>query len=81
MEVIVKCFKLPIFGDKLVCIKTLRKSCEHSCFCGALIDFLGYLAHTEMVYIVLAGKLAFVLGALGVYLIHSEETLQGLPLS
>jgi hypothetical protein len=70
----VKTINLPIVKNK-VCVVTLRKSCEHTCFFGALIDLLGSMSHLEWTFVVLAGKLAFVLGALAVYLMHFEEQL------
>lgn len=67
---------IPFIGDKLVCFRTLRKSCEHFCFLGAFVDFGGALVHFEAAIVILAGKAAFVTGALGVYLLHAEETLR-----
>jgi hypothetical protein len=58
-----------------ICIRTLRRSCEHCCFCGAFLDILTSIAHTEIPYIALIAKFGFLCGALSVYLIHFEEHL------
>lgn len=67
----------PFVGNKLVCFRTMRKGCEHFCFAGAFTDLLGPVIHWEAAIVVFAGKAAFVAGALGVYLLHSEESLRG----
>lgn len=50
-----------------------RRTCEHFAFMGAGIDFWGFLNHQEAAFIVGAGKAAFVVGSIGVYLLHAEE--------
>lgn len=54
-------------------IRIVRKTCEHFCFGGAAVDLAGFLTHNEATMIVAAGKIAFVVGSLGVYLMHAEE--------
>lgn len=57
-------------------LSTARKGCEHACFLGATADLVGFLAHIEAPFVVLAGKLAFVAGAFGIYLLHAEEAAE-----
>lgn len=54
-------------------IHTARKSCERMCLVGASIDAFGSMVHLELWFFIMAGKLACVIGALGVYLAHMEE--------
>lgn len=61
-------------AKRIVRVRLARKGCEHFCFLGALADFGGSLLHIEWAVFLIAGKLAFVVGALGVYLLHIEET-------
>lgn len=49
--------------------RVVRKFCEH----GASIDLFGSVFHTEAFVIVIAGKIAFVVGCIAVYLVHFEE--------
>lgn len=56
-----------------VCIHLARKICEHCAFAGATVDMIGYLIHFDVFLIVLSGKFAFVVGAIGVYFLHAEE--------
>lgn len=58
-----------------LCVTTLRKSCEHTVLGGAISDFATYTFHLEVHTLEVFGKLAFVVGALGIYLLHYEETI------
>lgn len=65
-----------VFGRTVrVCVTTARKSCEHFMTIGAGADLFDYVLHIEWWSLILAGKLAFVVGAIGVYLMHYEEVL------
>lgn len=64
---------IPGFPPFKVYLRPARKGCEHFCFIGAAADAFCYLIHYEAFGVVLLGKLAFAIGALGVYLIHAEE--------
>lgn len=59
-----------------ICIRTLRKSCEHFCFLGATVDAVFALVHVKLFMISIIGKLAFAVGAFGVYMLHTEEHLE-----
>ena len=59
--------------SRLLLVRNSRKVCEHITFAGATFDLLGFVAHYEAFIIVFAGKLAFVAGAVAVYLLHAEE--------
>lgn len=58
-----------------LCVTTLRKSCEHTVLSGAVCDFITFSGHYEIHYLEIFGKLAFVVGAVGIYLLHYEEAL------
>lgn len=77
MQSRVKTYHVPFMGRTRVtlriCLRRARKGCEHFCFLGAAADLGSFLIHVEAPWVALAGKAAFVAGALGVYLIHLEE--------
>lgn len=58
-----------------VVVPLARRACEHICFGGAVVDLIGYCVHWEVFAIIIAGKLAFVAGAVGIYILHTEETI------
>lgn len=62
--------------DFTVCVRTLRKPCEHFCFLGATVDAVFALVHVEFFLVAIIGKLAFAVGAFGVYMLHTEEHLE-----
>jgi hypothetical protein len=66
-------FKIPGFKPFYVYVRVARRSCEHICFIGALMDCGSYAIHLEPFALVLFGKAAFAMGAAGVYLFHYEE--------
>lgn len=57
----------------LMTVVRFRKVCEQACFWGASFDLFGYLIHWEAMVVVLSGKVAFAVGAYGVFMLHSEE--------
>lgn len=65
--------RIPGLPPFKVYLRPARKGCEHFCFVGAAIDAGCALFHVELFAVVLIGKLAFAVGALGVYLLHAEE--------
>jgi hypothetical protein len=65
--------RLPGLPPFKLYLRPARQGAEHLCFIGACVDAAGFLIHSEAFVIVLAGKLAFCVGALGVYLLHAEE--------
>lgn len=58
-----------------LCITTLRKGCEHMMMAGASADMFDFVLHYEAWALILAGKVAFVVGGIGVYLMHYEEVI------
>lgn len=56
-------------------IRNVRRICEHFTFLGASLDTYGYVTHHETFLFVAAGKIAFTVGAVAVYLFHVEERM------
>lgn len=70
-------YRIIHFANKEIklCVTTWRKSCEHFMFVGAMGDMMDFVFHYEAWALLLAGKVAFVVGGLGVYLMHYEEVI------
>lgn len=71
-----KSVKIPGFPVFRYHVKTLRRSCEHFCFLGATVDVFAAAIHFEVFAVILIGKAAFAIGAVGVYLMHYEEAIK-----
>ena len=58
---------------KILCVRRMRKACEHLCFSGAAVDLIFFTFGFHVFWVDWLGKFAFAAGALGVYLLHAEE--------